>query len=125
MTTTNTTYTAEEVAQHNTAEDCWCIIGTSSDSDTKTIYDLTSYLELHPGGSEILEDVAGTDASDVFQDIGHSEVALRAMSKYAIGTLKESGQGAKKPPTRTAQAQEFLGALMDTSGTGGASFSPI
>jgi sterol desaturase/sphingolipid hydroxylase (fatty acid hydroxylase superfamily) len=124
MTTTNTTYTAEEVAQHNTAEDCWCIIGTSSDSDTKTIYDLTSYLELHPGGSEILEDVAGTDASDVFQDIGHSEVALRAMSKYAIGTLKESGQGAKKPPTRTAQAQEFLGALMDTSGTGGASFSP-
>jgi sterol desaturase/sphingolipid hydroxylase (fatty acid hydroxylase superfamily) len=123
MTTANTSYTTEEVARHNTVEDCWCIIA-SGDSDKKQIYDLTSYLQLHPGGSEILEDVAGTDATNVFKDIGHSDIALRAMARYAIGTLKDADQGVQKTITRSEQVQGFLDAMMDTSGTGGASFSP-
>ena len=33
---------------------------------------ITSYLDDHPGGAEVLMDVAGSDADEFFEDIGHS-----------------------------------------------------
>ena len=37
------TFTLEEVARHNTREDCWVIVGTD-------VLDVTKYLDEHPGG---------------------------------------------------------------------------
>jgi len=36
------------------------------------VYDVTKYLDDHPGGSEIIVEYAGKDATDMFEDIGHS-----------------------------------------------------
>ena len=36
-------YTREEVAQHNTEEDCWVIVG-------EQVLQLEDFLEDHPGG---------------------------------------------------------------------------
>ena len=48
---------------------------------------MTNYLEDHPGGPEILLEVAGTDATEAFEDIGHSDDAREAMEPLYIGDL--------------------------------------
>jgi cytochrome b5 len=52
------------------------------------VYDVTKYLDDHPGGAEVLLDVAGQDADEFFEDIGHSNDAREELKKYLIGTFK-------------------------------------
>ncbi|GBF63551.1 cytochrome b5 [Trichophyton mentagrophytes] len=54
------TFTAAEVAKHKTPESGLYIIVDSS------VYDITNFIEEHPGGSRILKRVAGKDASKQF-----------------------------------------------------------
>ena len=49
---------------------------------------MTKYLDDHPGGAEVLLDVAGQDADEFFEDIGHSKEARAELAKYLIGTFK-------------------------------------
>lgn len=51
------------------------------------MYDITKYLEDHPGGAAILVEVAGTDATEAFNDTGHSEEAREALHQFEIGHL--------------------------------------
>lgn len=46
------TYTLEEVSKHNKNNDLWIIY-------KKQVFDVTKFLENHPGGEEVLLDVAG------------------------------------------------------------------
>ena len=47
-----TTFSAEEVAKHNNRKDCWVIYRGK-------VYDVTNFLDQHPGGEEVLLDLAG------------------------------------------------------------------
>lgn len=91
-------FTEEEVAQHNTKEDCWCIIG---EVGSKKVYNITNFLDDHPGGPEILEDEAGRDATEAFEDIGHSQDARDDLVNYFVGNLKED------PEAAAAQAKKI------------------
>ena len=51
------------------------------------MYDVTKYLDDHPGGAEVMLDVAGQDADEFFEDIGHSNDAREELKKYFIGDL--------------------------------------
>ncbi|CAI6010526.1 unnamed protein product, partial [Closterium sp. NIES-65] len=55
-------YSKEEVARHNKRDDCWVIIKNK-------VYDLTSYVDEHPGGDAILNN-AGGDATEGFYGYG-------------------------------------------------------
>ena len=52
------------------------------------MYDVTKYLDDHPGGAEVMLDVAGQDADEFFEDIGHSNDARKELTKYYIGEYK-------------------------------------
>ncbi|GJN86675.1 hypothetical protein PLIIFM63780_010256 [Purpureocillium lilacinum] len=81
-------FTAREVAEHKSPQDAWLTIHGK-------VYDVTKYLHDHPGGAEVLTEAAGTDASDEFDNAGHSEDAFEAMESYLVGTLQ--GFQKKKP----------------------------
>lgn len=75
------TYTIDEVQKHNTTEDLWIVYNGQ-------VYDVTSYLDEHPGGEEVIADVAGTDATESFDDIGHSDDAHDILKGLLIGKLE-------------------------------------
>ncbi|GMH86907.1 hypothetical protein TrVE_jg3466 [Triparma verrucosa] len=87
-------FTKSEVEKHNTEEDCW--VSMSVDEGGPHVYDISKYLDEHPGGAEVLLDVAGMDATDQFEDIGHSGDARKELANYKIGTLKLSEEDIKK-----------------------------
>lgn len=51
------------------------------------VYDVTSYIEDHPGGiAPLIANTNGKDASEVFNEI-HSEKAKKKRETFCIGTL--------------------------------------
>ena len=86
MGETDKTFTEEEVAKHNEDKDCWIILG---EPGQKKVYDVTKFLDDHPGGPEIILDLAGHDGNDEFEDIGHSKDAKAMLDKFYIGKLDE------------------------------------
>eukprot|EP00602_Paraphysomonas_sp_CaronLab_P000670 CAMPEP_0185024158 /NCGR_PEP_ID=MMETSP1103-20130426/7127_1 /TAXON_ID=36769 /ORGANISM="Paraphysomonas bandaiensis, Strain Caron Lab Isolate" /LENGTH=138 /DNA_ID=CAMNT_0027557047 /DNA_START=59 /DNA_END=475 /DNA_ORIENTATION=- len=99
-------YTAEDVAKHDKESDCWLIIGNESNGGPK-VYDVTKYLDDHPGGAEVMMEFAGKDADSMFEDIGHSKEARTTMSQYFIGNLKDDGKSSKTTPTATKKVTEI------------------
>ncbi|KAI9016391.1 cytochrome b5 [Phycomyces nitens] len=78
-----TIYTIDQVEKHNTKSDCWVIIHNK-------VYNITDFSAEHPGGEEVLIDEAGKDATESFEDIGHSDEAREILAKYYVGDLEES-----------------------------------
>ncbi|GAB4826132.1 Cytochrome b5 isoform E [Ancistrocladus abbreviatus] len=73
----------EEVSKHNTVKDCWLIISGK-------VYDVTPFMDDHPGGDEVLLSAIGKDATNDFEDVGHSDHAREMMDKYYIGKIDPS-----------------------------------
>jgi cytochrome b involved in lipid metabolism len=59
------------------------------------IYDVTKFMDEHPGGEEVLKEQHGLDASNAFEDVGHSSDAREQMKTYEIGQLHPNDS--KKP----------------------------
>ncbi|KAF3334259.1 cytochrome b5-like protein [Carex littledalei] len=76
-------FTLGEVAKHNTSKDCWLVIGGK-------VYDVTKFLEDHPGGDDVLISSTAKDATDDFEDVGHSTTARSMMDEYYVGDIDTS-----------------------------------
>ena len=76
------------------------------------VYDVTSYLDDHPGGAEVLLDVSGQDADEFFEDIGHSKDAREELKKHLVGTLHLSPEDiAKREAAAKAAAEKGSGGM--------------
>ena len=54
------------------------------------VYDITDYLDEHPGGPQSIIDFQGQDLTEIFNDDfyhDHSSNALRIFQKYKIGLI--------------------------------------
>ncbi|KAF3457672.1 hypothetical protein FNV43_RR02330 [Rhamnella rubrinervis] len=54
------------------------------------VYEVTKFLEDHPGGDEVLLSATGKDATDDFEDVGHSDNARDMMKEYYVGEIDAS-----------------------------------
>lgn len=52
----------------------------------------------HSGGEEVLLDVAGQDATEAFEDVGHSDEARETLDQLIVGTLKRQVRFESHPP---------------------------
>ncbi|KAI9163092.1 NADH-cytochrome b5 reductase 1 [Paramyrothecium foliicola] len=86
-------FTAQEVAAHKSAGDVWMVIN-------EKVYNVSKYLENHPGGPEVLLEAAGTDATEAFDNAGHSEDASEIMEEFFVGNLKHVGKKAAPKAVR-------------------------
>ncbi|CDP03875.1 unnamed protein product [Coffea canephora] len=76
-------FTLSQVSEHNHSKDCWLVIGGK-------VYDVTKFLEDHPGGDEVLLSATGKDATDDFEDVGHSTSARAMMDEMCVGEIDTS-----------------------------------
>ncbi|KAM6185314.1 cytochrome b5 reductase 4 isoform 1-T1 [Rhynchocyon petersi] len=77
--------TEEELKKHNKKDDCWiCIRGF--------VYNVSAYMEYHPGGEDELMRAAGSDGTDLFDQV-HRWVNYESMLKECL-----VGRMAVKPP---------------------------
>ncbi|KAI1902208.1 hypothetical protein AGOR_G00042350 [Albula goreensis] len=85
-------YRLSEVEERNTFKSTWIIINYK-------IYDVTKFLEEHPGGEEVLREQAGGDATESFEDVGHSSDAREMAESFIIGELHPDDRPKiEKPP---------------------------
>jgi cytochrome b involved in lipid metabolism len=77
-------YSLNDIASHNTADDCWMAIHGKA-------YDITTYLPDHPSRPEMIERWCGKEASDAYdtktKGSRHSQEADRQLETYFIGRL--------------------------------------
>ncbi|CAI5714535.1 unnamed protein product [Hyaloperonospora brassicae] len=48
------------------------------------VYDVTDFLELHPGGPHVIGDTVGTDATEIWNQFRHSNEAKDAMRQFLV-----------------------------------------
>lgn len=106
----------EEVQKHNTKEDCWVIIHNK-------VYDVSDFVDEHPGGSAIILKYAGKNATKAFDPIHPPDTLTKYLApKHHLGEVSKpppkkqtkAAGGAKAPPP--AQALEQAQAPATTSG---------
>jgi len=70
-----------QVAQHNNASSCWSAINGK-------VYDLTSWINQHPGGPEHILGICGSDGSAAFNtQHGGQERPESILEQFYIGEL--------------------------------------
>jgi len=74
-----TILTATEVAKHNTKTDCYLIVNDQ-------VYDVTAFIDQHPGGVEKIVEGCGKESSQIFAAI-HSNFAWNLLKDYYVGDL--------------------------------------
>ncbi|KAF2434274.1 putative cytochrome b5 [Tothia fuscella] len=103
----NKEYTYSEVSEHTGKKDLLVVIHDK-------VYNCSSFVDEHPGGEEVLLDVGGQDASEAFEDVGHSDEAREILDGMLVGTLKRQPGDPKPNP----QTQPVVGATNTGSGAG-------
>ena len=83
--TTDSGISVAEVQKHNTATDCWSVINGQ-------VYDLTSYVNSHPGGASLIKAICGKDGSAAFAG-QHASASKpnNVLAAFALGPLASGG----------------------------------
>jgi len=74
-----------DVTSKNTKDQCYVTIGTK-------VYDVTDFLEDHPGGGELILDYAGKDITEIMEDPishVHTEVAYEMLDEMLVGYVAD------------------------------------
>ena len=123
QTTPAETLSIALVATHNVSGDCWIIINSS-------VYDVSSYFTLHPGGANQIIPYCGKDATTAFATKDgtgtHSALAQSELAKLLIGPIgrqisqsgTDSGVAATPPPAPVIPVQQpapQIGAALTTA----------
>ncbi|KAK9828086.1 hypothetical protein WJX81_002360 [Elliptochloris bilobata] len=74
-------FSLDEVGRHAAADDCWIVV-------RGRVYDVTSYVEEHPGGLLILKN-AGGDATAGFHGPQHPPRVFDVIDDFLIGDLTQ------------------------------------
>ncbi|KAL2842686.1 cytochrome b5-like heme/steroid binding domain-containing protein [Aspergillus pseudoustus] len=72
--------TYEEVERHASAKDLFVIVHDR-------VYDITDFLEEHPGGTDVLLELGGLDATKAFEEVDHSADARELLKSLQVGVL--------------------------------------
>jgi cytochrome b involved in lipid metabolism len=86
-TTTKTTLSTSVVAKHAVESNCWITVSSK-------VYDVTSYISMHPGGKATIITQCGKESTTAFTTKGygskHSPAAWTLLGTYLVGKIGAS-----------------------------------
>ncbi|PYH45166.1 FMN-dependent alpha-hydroxy acid dehydrogenase [Aspergillus saccharolyticus JOP 1030-1] len=89
-----------QISQHKSPNDCWIVIDNQ-------VWDVTDFLEAHPGGSTVILKYAGRDATKAYSQVHAPSVIEKELpSERKVGVLDETtvtNEWVKPPPTANAR----------------------
>lgn len=80
------TFSRAEVESHNSGKSCYVTIG-------RKVYDVTDFVDDHPGGGSLILDYAGKDIEDILKDGAsheHSEAAYEVLDDSLVGLISDA-----------------------------------
>ncbi|KAI9847456.1 MAG: hypothetical protein M1837_002357 [Sclerophora amabilis] len=92
-------FTYTDVSTHTAKKDLYIVVHDK-------VYNATTFVDEHPGGEEVLLDVGGQDATEAFEDVGHSDEAREVLDGLLVGNLKRvpGDPAPSSSPPKPAQA---------------------
>ncbi|KDQ08244.1 hypothetical protein BOTBODRAFT_139111 [Botryobasidium botryosum FD-172 SS1] len=76
-----TTFTLEQLKLHSQSDDCYLLLHGK-------VYNVTEFLDEHPGGDEVILAETGKDSTEAFEDVGHSDEARELLEKMFVGNFE-------------------------------------
>ncbi|KAG2353091.1 cytochrome b5-like heme/steroid binding domain-containing protein [Suillus spraguei] len=76
--------TYEELKAHSTKDSFYVLIHGE-------VYDVTNFMDEHPGGDDVILAEAGKDATQAFEDVGHSDEARDLLPPLLVGKFEKDG----------------------------------
>ncbi|GAA6003190.1 FMN-dependent alpha-hydroxy acid dehydrogenase [Rhodotorula paludigena] len=98
---------AAEVAKHNSRDSMWVCIDDE-------VWDITNFVELHPGGAKVLEQNAGKDVTKVFKSIHPPKTLEKFLTddnfvgRIDVDEVTKIGGGKNAEDLRIEQARKEL-----------------
>lgn len=88
---TATSFTLADVAKRNTSGECWAVV-------SNTVYNLTPYINSHPGGAKNITNLCGTDATQAFTNQhGGQSRPNNTLAGFEIGTISADSSAVALP----------------------------
>jgi cytochrome b involved in lipid metabolism len=84
------TVTFATLGTHNSRDDCWVAVHGR-------VFDVSSFLSLHPGGAGVILGVVGQDGSDVFEQYHDDDDVLSVLP--LVGVIPETVSLPSPPPS--------------------------
>ncbi|KAG1752486.1 cytochrome b5-like heme/steroid binding domain-containing protein [Suillus paluster] len=76
--------TYEELKAHSTKDSLYVLIHGE-------VYDATKFIDEHPGGDDVILAEAAKDATQAFEDVGHSDEAREILATLLVGEFEKDG----------------------------------
>ncbi|KAI0921710.1 hypothetical protein AcW2_006599 [Taiwanofungus camphoratus] len=77
--------TYEELKAHTTKDSIYLLLH-------QKVYDVTKFIDEHPGGDEVILAETGKDATEAFEDVGHSDEARSILQGLLVGEFEKDGE---------------------------------
>lgn len=81
-------YTMEQVREHNSKADAWLVVQHKESGEWR-VYDVTDFVDDHPGGEHSILRNSGGNATKGFHGPHHPDAVFVMMDDFCIGKLKE------------------------------------
>jgi len=94
-----TALTIEELKAHTTRDDIYLLISGK-------VYNVSKFLDEHPGGDEVILAEAGKDATEAFEDVGHSDEARDLLKDMYVGEFSGPSKKSSYVHSATGESQD-------------------
>ncbi|EIW61423.1 cytochrome b5 [Trametes versicolor FP-101664 SS1] len=89
--------TYAELKEHSTKESLYILLH-------EKVYDVTKFIDEHPGGDEVIIAEAGRDSTEAFEDVGHSDEARALLKDLLVGDFEKTDELKTKGPSASSSS---------------------